>query len=92
MLAIFIMFELAAPISPVCTILYQKCVQYLSISILIKCTEMCHIRGVLGLPKFYVALGFVSFVLGRFSDFNIAIVYSNFTFCGAYTPSFCEFT
>ena len=34
----------------------------------------------------------MEFVLGRFSDFNIAIAYSNSTFCGARTPSFCEFT
>ena len=34
----------------------------------------------------------MEFVLGRFSHFNIAIAYSNFTFCGAWTPSFCEFT
>ena len=31
---------------------------------------------------------FVVFVLGRFSHFNIA----NSKFCGAWTPSFCEFT
>ena len=35
---------------------------------------------------------FVEFVLGRCSDFNIAIAYSNSKFCGAWTPSFCEFT
>ena len=34
----------------------------------------------------------MEFVLGRFSHFNIAIAYSNSTFCGAWTPSFCEFT
>ena len=34
----------------------------------------------------------MEFVLGRFSYFNIAIAYSNSTFCGAWTPSFCEFT
>ena len=27
-----------------------------------------------------------------FHTFNIAIAYSNSTFCGAWTPSFCEFT
>ena len=27
-----------------------------------------------------------------FSHFNIAIAYSNSKFCGAWTPSFCEFT
>ena len=31
-------------------------------------------------------------MLGRFSHFNIAIAYSKSTFCGAWTPSFCEFT
>ena len=31
-------------------------------------------------------------MLGTFSHFYIAIAYSNFTFCGAWTPSFCEFT
>ena len=35
---------------------------------------------------------FVEFVLSRFSHFYIAIDYSNPTFCGALTPSFCEFT
>ena len=34
----------------------------------------------------------MEFVLGRFSHFYIAIAYSNSTFCGAWTPSFCEFT
>ena len=34
----------------------------------------------------------MEFVLGRFSHFNIAIAYSNSTFCGAWTLSFCEFT
>ena len=34
----------------------------------------------------------MEFVLGSFSCFNIAIVYSNSTFCGAWTPSFCEFS
>ena len=34
----------------------------------------------------------MEFVLGRFSHFCIAIAYSNSTFCGAWTPSFCEFT
>ena len=42
--------------------------------------------------KFYWAPDFVEFVLGRFSHFYIAIAYSNSTFCGAWTPSFCEFT
>ena len=49
-------------------------------------------RGVLVLLKFYWAPDIVKFVLGRFSHFNIAIAYSNSTFCGAWTPSFCEFT
>ena len=49
-------------------------------------------RGVLVLLKFYWAPDIVEFVLGRFSHFNIAIAYSNSTFCGAWTPSFCEFT
>ena len=49
-------------------------------------------RGVLVLLKFYWAPDIVKFVLGRFSHFNIAITYSNSTFCGAWTPSFCEFT
>ena len=43
-------------------------------------------RGVLVSPKFckiLVAPDFVEFVLGSFSCFNIEIVYSNFTFCGA---------
>ena len=48
--------------------------------------------GVLVLLKFYWAPDIVKFVLGRFSHFNIAISYSNSTFCGAWTPSFCEFT
>ena len=48
------------------------------------------IWGVLVLLKFYWALDIVEFVLGRFSHFNIAIAYSNSTFCGAWTPSFCE--
>ena len=30
----------------------------------------------------------MEFVLGRFSNFYIAITYSNFTFCGVWTPSF----
>ena len=49
-------------------------------------------RGVLVLLKFYWGPDIVKFVLGRFSHFNIAIAYSNSTFCGAWTPSFCEFT
>ena len=49
-------------------------------------------RGVLVLLKLYWAPDIVEFVLGRFSHFNIAITYSNSTFCGAWTPSFCEFT
>ena len=48
--------------------------------------------GVLVLLKFYWAPDIMEFVLGRFSHFNIAIAYSNSTFCGAWTPSFCEFT
>ena len=35
---------------------------------------------------------FAEFVLGRFSHFYIVIAYSNSTFCGSWTPSFCEFT
>ena len=50
------------------------------------------LRGVLVLLKFYWAPDIVKFVLGRFSHFNIAIAYSNSTFCGAWTPSFWEFT
>ena len=42
--------------------------------------------------KFYWAQNFVEFVLGCFSYFNIEIAYLNFTFCGAWTPIFCEFT
>ena len=42
------------------------------------------------LLKFYCAPDIVEFVLGRFSHFYIAIAYSNSTFCGAWTPSFCE--
>ena len=48
--------------------------------------------GVLVLLKFYWAPDIVEFVLGRFSHFNIAITYSNCTFCGAWTSTFCEFT
>ena len=50
------------------------------------------IWGVLVLLKFYWAPDNVEFVLGRFSHFNIAIAYSNSAFCGAWTPSLCEFT
>ena len=49
-------------------------------------------RGVLVLLKFYWAPDIEEFVLGRFSHFNIAIAYSNSTFCIAWTQSFCEFT
>ena len=52
----------------------------------------CTPWGVLVLLKLYWAPDIVKFVLGRFSHFNIAITYSNSTFCGAWTPSFCEFT
>ena len=52
----------------------------------------CNHRGVLVLLIFYWAPDIVKFVLGRFSHFNIAIAYSNSTFCGVWTPSFCEFT
>ena len=48
--------------------------------------------GVLVSLKFHWAPGIVEFVLGRFSHFDIAIAYSNSKFCGAWTPSFCEFT
>ena len=34
----------------------------------------------------------MDFVLGTFSNFYIAITYSNSTLCGAWTTSFCEFT
>ena len=44
------------------------------------------------LTKIFWVSYFVEFVLGRFSHFNIAIAYSNSKFCGAWTPSFCEFT
>ena len=44
------------------------------------------------LTKIFWVSYFVEFVLGRFSHFNIAIAYSNFKSCGAWTPSFCEFT
>ena len=33
----------------------------------------------------------MEFVLSSFSCFNIEIAYSNFTFCGAWTPSFFAF-
>ena len=46
--------------------------------------------GLLVLLKFYWAPDIVEFVLGRFS--HIAIAYSNSTFCGSWTQSFCEFT
>ena len=49
-------------------------------------------RGVLVFLKLCGAPDFVEFVLSRFSHFNIAIAYSNFTLFGAWTPSFCEFT
>ena len=42
--------------------------------------------------KFQWAPDFVEFVFGRFAHFYIAIAYSNSTFCGTWTPSFCEFT
>ena len=54
--------------------------------------QMLNIWGVLVLLKFQWASDIVKFVLGRFSHFNIAIVYSNSTFCGAWAPSFCEFS
>ena len=44
------------------------------------------------LTKIFWVSYFVEFVLGRFSHFNIAIAYSNSKLCGAWTPSFCEFT
>ena len=44
------------------------------------------------LTKIFWISYFVEFVLGIFSHFNIAIAYSNSKFCGAWTPSFCEFT
>ena len=42
--------------------------------------------------KILVTARFVEFVLGSFSGFNIEIGYSNFTFCGTWTPSFFQFT
>ena len=42
--------------------------------------------------KFYWAPDFVEFVLDSLSCFNIVIAYSNYTLCGAWTPSFCKFT
>ena len=54
--------------------------------------DSAELWGVLVLLKFYWAPDIVKFVLGRFSHFNIAIAYSNSRFCGAWTPSFCEFT
>ena len=48
--------------------------------------------GVLVLLRFYWAPYIVEFVLGRFSHFNIAIAYSNSTFCGTWTSCFYEFT
>ena len=67
--------------------------EYFPIISCLKCTVNSHFpRGVLVLPKLYWAPDFMEFVLGRFSHFNIAIAYSNSTFCGAWTPSFCEFT
>ena len=56
----------------------------------LKC--VLYLRGVFVSSKFHWAPDIVEFVLGRFSDFNIAITYSNSKFCGARTPSFCEFT
>ena len=44
------------------------------------------------LTKIFWVSHFVEFILGRFSHFNIAIAYSNSKFCGAWTPSICEFT
>ena len=44
------------------------------------------------LTKIFWVSYFAEFVLGRFSHFYIAIAYSNSKFCGAWTPSFCEFT
>ena len=59
-------------------------------------TTFQHVRegpwGVLVMLKLYWAPDIVEFVLGRFSHFNIAIAYSNSTFCGTWTPGFCEFT
>ena len=57
-----------------------------------KFRKRAHPWGVLVLLKFYWAPDIVEFVLGRFSHFNIAIAYSNSTFCGTWTRSFCEFT
>ena len=48
--------------------------------------------GVLVLLKLYWAPDIVEFVLGGFSHFYIAITHSNSAFCGAWTPSVCEFT
>ena len=58
----------------------------------LKCTTLTVTGGVLDSLNFYWAPDILEFLLGRFSHFNIAIVYSNSKFCGAWTPSFCEFT
>ena len=44
------------------------------------------------LTKIFWVTDIEEFVLGGFSHFNIAIAYPNSKFCGAWTPSFCEFT
>ena len=57
-----------------------------------KTAKRAHPWGVLVLLQLYWAPDIVEFVLGRFSHFNIAIAYTTSTFCGTWTPSFCEFT
>ena len=52
-------------------------------------------RGVLvflDFRKILVSARFVEFLLGRFLHLYIAVAYSNSTFRGVCTPSFCEFT
>ena len=49
------------------------------------CPGMCSFSW--NFAQFYWASDFVEFMLGSFSCFYIDIAYSNFTFCGAWTPS-----
>ena len=48
--------------------------------------------GVLVSLKLYWVPDIAKFILGRFSHFKIVIAYSNSKICGAWSPSFCEFT
>ena len=50
------------------------------------------VLALLKICKILVSARFVEFVLGRFSHFHIEIAYLNFTFCGAWTPCFFEFS